>query len=79
MLRLSPIPDRRPVRHVIQVPPELDAELRAYAETYAEVYGETKPLAELIPAILTTFIAGDRAFTRLKRSRVTQPRRAQDG
>ena len=69
MLKLAQIPDRMPVRRVIQISPELDQALTAYAEAYAEVYGVAKPVAELIPAMLANFIEGDRAFARLWRGR----------
>lgn len=68
MLKLPPIVDRAPVRHVIQVPPELDEALRSYASAYAASYGSAKPVADLIPAMLASFIEGDRAFARWKRS-----------
>ena len=68
MLKLAQIIERVPVRHVIFVPHELDQALREYAAAYAETYGSAKPIAELIPAMLTGFIESDRAFARWKRA-----------
>ena len=68
VLRLPRIVDRSPVRHVIHVPPELDEALRDYALAYAEAYETPKPVADLIPAMLASFIDGDRAFARWKRA-----------
>jgi hypothetical protein len=68
-LKLPQIPDRTPVRHVIQVPPELDRDLHAYAAAYAESYGSAPPVSELIPAMLAHFLAGDRYFAQSQRSR----------
>ena len=65
-LKLSQIPDRTPVRHVIQIAPELDCDLHAYANAYAETYGSTVAVSELIPAILASFINADRGFARLR-------------
>lgn len=69
MLKLPPIADRLPVRHVIQLPPELDEALRSYASAYAQAYGKAKPVAELIPPMLASFIEGDRSFARWRRNR----------
>ena len=72
MLRLPRIVDRVPVRHVIHVPPELDEALNAYAAAYAERYGSEKPVAELIPAMVASFVEGDRSFAKWRRDRVPQ-------
>ena len=68
MLKLPPIVDRVPVQLVIQVPPELDQALRSYASAYAASYGAAKPVADLTPAMLASFIEDDRAFARWRRS-----------
>ena len=70
LLKLPPIPDRAPVRHVIQVTRELDEALHAYASAYTDSYGTTKPIADLIPAMLLSFIESDRAFARWKRAQL---------
>ena len=74
MLKLPQIVDRVPVRHVIQLSPELDEALRMYASAYAETYGAAKPVADLIPAMLASFIEGDRPFSKWKRTQ-SQPSR----
>jgi len=66
-LRLGRLPDRTPVRITIAVAPDLNRLLADYAELYAEAYGRTEPLQELIPAMLATFLEGDRAFMRRRR------------
>lgn len=70
MLKLPRIPDRALVRHVIQIPPELDEALHAYAAVYADAYGAARPVGDLIPAMLAAFIASDRGFAR------SRPRRS---
>ncbi len=38
-----------------------------YAALYGEIYGEAEPVPELIPAMLASFLDGDRAFARRRR------------
>lgn len=64
MLKLARIPDRTPVKLTILVPPELHQSLAAYGAAYQEAYGETVPVAELVPAMLATFLESDRDFCR---------------
>ena len=66
-LRLPRLPDRTPVRMTISVPPDLNEALTDYAALYGEVYGRSEPVQELIPAMLTSFLDGDRAFARRRR------------
>ena len=69
MVQLPRIVERAPSRLVVHVSPELDDALRAYAAAYAECYGAAKSVAELVPAMLASFIQGDRAFTKWRRAR----------
>lgn len=57
-LKLAKLPDRTPVKLTISVSPDLHGALTAYAETY----GREEPVAELIPAMLASFLESDRAF-----------------
>jgi len=61
-LKLARIPDRTPVKLTINVSPDLHRSLSDYAALYAEHYGREEPLAELVPAMLATFLNSDRAF-----------------
>lgn len=63
-LKLPQLPDRTPLKLSIAVLPDLHQALVEYAALYAQTYGRDEPIAELIPAILTTFLEGDRAFVR---------------
>jgi hypothetical protein len=62
-LKLAKLLDRTPVKVTISISPDLRQALAAYAELYAEAYGEAEPVRELIPAMLTSFLDGDRAFS----------------
>ena len=66
-LRLAKLPDRTPVKLTISVSPDLHQGLADYAALYAEMYGEQEPVQELIPAMLASFLDGDRLFARRRR------------
>ena len=65
-LKLARIPDRTPVKLAIIVLPDLHQALQDYGRIYAEAYGREEPIAELIPAILSTFLESDRGFARAR-------------
>lgn len=75
MLKLARIPDRTPVKLTVLVPPELHETLIAYAGAYEEAYGASVPAAELIPAMLASFLESDREFCRSRQS----PRKGRGG
>lgn len=68
-IKLARLPDRTPVKLAVSVAPDLHRALSEYAEFYREAYGEAAPVVDLIPAMLETFLAGDKAFLRRQRSR----------
>jgi hypothetical protein len=66
-IRLPRLPDRTPVKMTISLPPDLNQALSDYATLYSEVYGQPEPVQELIPAMLASFLDGDRLFARRRR------------
>jgi hypothetical protein len=68
-LRLPMLPDRSPVKLSISIMPDLHQSLADYAALYAERYGRDEPITELIPAMLSAFLDGDREFARERKSR----------
>lgn len=70
-LKLAKLPDRTPVKLSITVTPDLAEALAAYAALYRETYGHEEPVGELIPAMLTSFLEGDREFARRRKIGVT--------
>ncbi|HEX8666982.1 MAG TPA: DUF2274 domain-containing protein [Allosphingosinicella sp.] len=66
-LRLGKLPDRRPVKLTISLSPQLNQALTEYAALYRDAYGEAERLHELIPAMLASFLDGDKAFARRRR------------
>ncbi|WP_309418730.1 DUF2274 domain-containing protein [Telmatospirillum sp.] len=69
-LKISAIPDDRPVKVTLELPAALHRDLFAYAEILARFGGgnETDPL-KLIPLMLARFMASDREFSRCRRER----------
>jgi len=66
-LRLGRLPDRTPVKITIMVSPDLNQALSLYADAYRDAYGQSEPVQDLIPAMLATFLDGDRAFVQQRR------------
>ena len=63
-LKLGRLPDRTPVKLSIQVTPQLQADLTRYADAYEAAYGQREAVSDLIPYMLTSFLASDRGFAR---------------
>lgn len=73
-LKLSSIPDDKPVKLTIGLPAEVHRDLLAYAEVMARDSGGAAPEpARLITPMLQRFMATDRAFARLRKSTRTRP------
>ncbi|WP_421871816.1 DUF2274 domain-containing protein [Nitratireductor rhodophyticola] len=69
-LKLSSVPDDKPVKVTVELPPEVHRDLAAYAEVMARDSGQPAPEpARLIAPMLQRFMATDRAFARLRKSR----------
>ena len=66
---LQKLPDRNPVKRTIVCEPELNKALEEYALFYGEAYGETEPVETLMPFMLSTFLAKDRAFMVFRKTR----------
>lgn len=63
-LKLAKLTDRTPIKMTILILPELHQALAEYALAYHTEYGREEPVAELIPAMLTSYIESDRSFSR---------------
>lgn len=73
-LKLSAIEDDKPVKLTIELPATVHRDLALYAEVLGQGTGKgaVEP-AKLIPAMLARFMATDRAFSKLRRTRSKQP------
>ncbi|MFO1143006.1 MAG: DUF2274 domain-containing protein [Amaricoccus sp.] len=69
-LRLGPIAGDRPIKVTVELPASLHRDLTAYAEILARDTGQPSvdPVRLIVPMV-ERFIAGDRGFARVRRSR----------
>ena len=68
-LKLTAIPDDRPVKLTIELPAAVHRDLVAYAEVLARQTGQKIEPAKLIVPMLARFISTDRAFLRARREK----------
>jgi hypothetical protein len=64
-LRLGPLPDTAVHKLSVALPANVKTQLDRYAEIYSATYGRKVEPAELIPYIVSTFIARDRQYRRM--------------
>ena len=69
-LKLGAIADEKPVKLTVELPAAVHRDLVAYADTLGRETGQpiNEP-AKLIAPMLARFIAGDRAFAKLRKVR----------
>ncbi|MEO0419478.1 MAG: DUF2274 domain-containing protein [Pseudomonadota bacterium] len=65
-IKLAKLPPRKPVKMTITVDPELSAALGDYAAIYAQTYGNEAKVAELVPYMLSAYLAADRGFAKAR-------------
>jgi hypothetical protein len=70
-LKLSCVPDDKPVRLTIELPAHVHRDLIAYAEVLQRESGQTLEPAKLIAPMLARFMSADRAFLRARREKPT--------
>jgi len=68
-LKLSVIPDDKPVKLTIELPAAVHRDLVAYSEALSQETGKSVEVVKLIPAMLARFMSTDRAFLRARRER----------
>lgn len=73
LLKIGPLPDKTPTKLSIAIGPELQADLIDYARVYERSYGNKANIADLIPSMLASFMAGDSGFKKARRALATQP------
>lgn len=66
-LRIGKLPDLTPVKLSITLDPDTHACLEDYAVIYAESYGESVKPAELVPSIISGFLATDAGFKKARK------------
>ena len=66
-MKLAKLPDRNPVRLTFSALPDLNTALVAYAQAYEATYGQTASVADLIPAMLESYLESDRDFAKTRK------------
>ena len=70
-LKLSAVPDDRPMKLVIELPAAVHRDLVAYAEVLGRETGQAVEPAKLVAPMLARFMSTDRAFSRARREKQT--------
>jgi hypothetical protein len=70
-LKLSPIPDDKPVKLTIELPATVHRDLIAYAEVLGRETGQAVEPAKLVAPMLARFMSTDRVFLRARREKRT--------
>ena len=68
-LKLSAIPDDKPVKLTVELPAAVHRDLVGYSEVLHQETGKSVEVAKLIPAMLARFMSTDRAFLRARREK----------
>lgn len=72
-LKLSTIEDDKPVRLTIELPANVHRDLALYAEVLGQGAGKAAvESAKLVPPMLARFMATDRAFAKIRRTKSKQ-------
>ena len=70
-LKLSVLPDDKPVKLTVELPAAIHRDLVAYAELLGGETGQAVEPAKLVAPMLERFMSTDRAFSRARRERRT--------
>ena len=68
-LKLTAVPDDRPVKLTVELPAAVHRDLVAYAGVLARQTGQKVEPAKLVVPMLARFISTDRAFLRARREK----------
>ena len=77
-LRITEIPDDRPVRVTVQLPADLHRDLLAYAAMVCDNGRPADPI-KLLPHMIRAFIGSDRVFQKARRDRTVSGVTVPDG
>lgn len=67
-LRIAKLPNLTPVKLTLSIEPEVHRMLEDYAKIYSDNYGEVVKPAELVPSMITGFLATDNGFKRARKA-----------
>lgn len=70
-LKLARLPDRKPVKLIVEILPDLEKALQDYAAAYEAEYGKREKPTDLVPFMLWAFLESDREFIRRNSRKAT--------
>jgi hypothetical protein len=70
-LKLSAVPDDKPVRLAVELPAAVHRDLITYAEVLGRETGQAVEPPKLVAPMLARFMSTDRAFARARREKQT--------
>jgi hypothetical protein len=70
-LKLSAIPDDKPVKLTVELPATVHRDLTSYAEILGRSTGQAVEPAKLVAPMLARFMSTDRVFLRARREKRT--------
>jgi hypothetical protein len=70
-LKLSAVPDDKPVKLAVELPAAVHRDLIAYADVLGRATGQAVEPTKLVAPMLARFMSTDRAFLRARRERQT--------
>ena len=68
-LKLSAIPDDKPVKLSVELSAAVHRDLVAYADVFAQEHGQRVEPVKLVPSMLARFMSTDRVFARVRRAK----------
>ena len=71
-LKLSAVPDDKPVRLAVELPAAVHRDLITYAEVLGRETGQAVEPPKLVAPMLARFMSTDRAFARARREKQTK-------
>ena len=66
-LKISALPDNKPVKVTVELPAQVHRDLVAYAEVLSHKTSQKVEPAKLVAPMLAQFMATDRAFSKARR------------
>jgi hypothetical protein len=70
-LKLSAVPDDKPVKLAVELPAAVHRDLVAYADVLGRATGQAVEPTKLVAPMLARFMSTDRAFLRARREKQT--------
>jgi hypothetical protein len=71
-MKLAKLPERKRIRLIVQISPDLHARLKTYADLYEKSYGSFEEIDALVPFMIEGFLDEDKSFQKLVQNRAAK-------